>query len=495
MPSAPSGNARRERGEITVPNKTSKSSDWYGWIVTGTVRTRLGAFKFKNGYPAGDATRQLKDALLFNRAVEAYLVQMPAVSWYRVWKGVAEAGAGVPNQVVIWESLMDAATLLLTGNTETVYALCALDLKRDGPVVLDVPPSMLGTVSDLWQRTIADIGVTGVDKGKGGKFLIVPPGYNGSLPDGYFMVKSRTHGVVPGVRGFQVDGRPDRAASLMKGIKVYPLSRAGNPPATTFFNGSHKEVDALFSDTSQFFDDLATMIEREPQDIIPSHERFQLAAIGIEKGKPFRPDAGRRKVLDEAARFAAAIARTNSFASEDPARLVYPDRMWEWGFVGGSATWDSQGYINTDRRAGFAYIAIGMSPAMVEKHVGAGSQYLGTPRDAKGAFLDGGGNYHLHIPPNIPVKNFWSIVAYDADSRSILRNNQPFPSVSTYTGPQANADGSIDVYFGPKAPAGKEKNWIQTVPGKGWFTLFRFYGPLEAFFDKTWKPDDIVEVK
>jgi len=147
--------------------------------------------------------------------------------------------------------------------------------------------------------------------------------------------------------------------------------------------------------------------------------------------------------------------------------------------IGGSASWDSQGYVNTDRRASFAYIAIGMSPAMVEKHIGAGSQYLWTPRDASGAFLDGDNNYRLRIPPNIPVKNFWSIVAYDADSRSILRNNQPFPSVSTYSGPQANSDGAIDVYFGPEAPAGRERNWVQTMPGKGWFVLFRFYGPLD----------------
>jgi hypothetical protein len=295
-----------------------------------------------------------------------------------------------------------------------------------------------------------------------------------------------------GVRGFLVDGKPDNAVTLMKTTRIYPLTKADNPPAMTFLNGSHVEIDTEFTDDARFFDDLAAMIQREPHDIIPSHERFQLAVIGIEKGKPFSPDLARRTTLGEAARFASAIARTNSFASDDEARLAYPDRVWEWAFVGGSATWDSQGYVNTDRRAAFAYIAIGMSPAMVEQHVGAGSQYLWTPRDAGGAFLDGAKSYRLHIPADIPVKNFWSVVAYDADSRSILRNSQSFPSVSTYTNPQTNRDGSIDVYFGPLEP--ESKNWIQTMPGKGWFTLFRFYGPLEAFFDKTWKPDDIVEV-
>ena len=174
---------------------------------------------------------------------------------------------------------------------------------------------------------------------------------------------------------------------------------------------------------------------------------------------------------------------------------MYNDRHWEWAFIGGSASWDSQGYVNTDRRAGFAYIAIGMSPAMVLKIVGGGSQYLWTPRDSNGDFLDGAKNYRLRIPANIPVKNFWSVVVYDAQSRSLLRNGKPFPSISQYTGPQSNSDGSIDIYFGPEAPNGKEKNWIKTVPGKGWFVIMRFYGPLEPFFDKSWKPDDLVEVK
>jgi hypothetical protein len=279
-------------------------------------------------------------------------------------------------------------------------------------------------------------------------------------------------------------------------MKVYPLSTVADPPATTFVDGSRQEIDTIFPDTGQFFVDLAAMIDAEPHEVIPSLERFQLASIGIEKGKPFTPDATRQALLDDAARFGAAIARSNSFDSDDPARLVYPDRAWEWAFIGGSASWDSQGYVNTDRRAAFAYIAIGMSPAMVEKHVGAGSQYLWTPRDATGAFLDGGKRYRLRIPPDIPAKHFWSVVAYDADSRSLLRSDQSFPSISTYTHPRPSAvDQSIDILFGPDAPADADANWIQTVPGKGWFVLFRFYGPLERFFDRTWKPDDIVEVK
>ncbi len=481
--------------QTKISQSTAAAS--HGWFGTQTVKTRLGDFAFKNSYPTADAATQLREALVFNRAVETFLVQMHGVSWYRVWKGIADAGTKTPNQVVLWEDLMDGATLLLTGNCETVYGLCAIDLKRDGPVVIEAPANLLGGISDMWQREVMGIGPTGRDKGRGGKFLLLPPDYNGAVPNQYISAKSQTYGVVLGVRGFQSAGGTAPVVSLMKTSKVYPLSQVANPPPTVFVNGSGKEIDTIFSDSGEYFADLAWLIEHEPHETIPSHERFQLAAIGIEKGKPFTPDAARTALLDEAARFAAAIGRTNSFDSDDPTRLVYPDRAWEWAFIGGSATWDSQGYVNTDRRSSFAYIAIGMSPAMVEKHVGTGSQYLWTPRDASGAFLDGSKRYRLHIPPNIPAKNFWSVVAYDADSRSILRSGQPYPSVSTYTGPNANADGSIDIDFGHDAPAGTgaTTNWIQTTPGKGWFALFRFYGPLDPFFDQTWKPDDIVEVK
>lgn len=478
-----------------MPDGTQTSAaNRYGWIDTETVKSRLGDFPFRNGYPELGTAERLRDALIFNRAVEVYLTQMHGVSWYNVWKGTQAAGDQAPNQLVLWQDLMDSETLLLTGNTETVYGLVALDLARDGPVVIEAPAGLLGGINDLWQTEILGVGPTGADKGQGGRFLLLPPDYDGPIPDGYIVGHSLTTGVMFGVRGFQSPGGGTaHAAELIRGTKVYPLSQAASPPPLTVFNGSRQEVDTLFADDIRYFEDLAWLIETQPHDVVPSHERFMLAAIGIEKGKPFAPDAQRRRTLDEAAHFASAIARTNSFASDDPEALVYPDRKWEWAFVGGSATWDSQGYVNTDRRAGFAYIAIGMSPAMVDKHVGVGSQYLWTPRDGSGKYLDGAKTYRLRLPPDIPAKNFWSVVMYDADSRSIARNGQPFPSVGTYTNPQANPDGSIDVVFGPDRPQ-DGANWIRTVPGKGWFVLLRFYGPLEPFFDKSWKPDDIVAV-
>ena len=236
----------------SVSTKSTAAAD-HGWFGSETVKTRVGDFEFKNNYPAGDASRQLRDALVFNRAVEAYLVQMHGVSWYHVWKGTSEAGPGVLNQMVIWEKLMDAATLLLTGNTETVYGLCAIDLKRDGPVVIEAPAGLLGGISDMWQGEIMGVSQTGRDKGQGGKFLLLPPDHDGVVPDGYMSAKSRTYGVVFGVRGFQSAGGTAHAVALMKTARIYPLSQSNNPPATVFVNGSGKEIDTIFSDTGQYF--------------------------------------------------------------------------------------------------------------------------------------------------------------------------------------------------------------------------------------------------
>ena len=472
---------------------SDKIPDVHGWAGTGSVQTRFGAFEFEGGYPTAESARKLAELLTLNRAVEVFLSLMHGVSWHAVWRGVATAGKGAPNQLVVWESLMDARTLLLTGNTDTVYGMAAIDLKRDGPMVVEIPPMLLGGLSDIWQAEIAGIGPTGVDKGKGGKLLLLPPGYEGPVPDGYLIGHATTYRVVFGVRGFQVEGKTDHAVSLMKSTRLYPLAHADSPPETTFFNGSGQEIDTIFADTVAFFEDLAQIVAYEP-DRLTTEDWFRLAAIGIERNKPFAPDAARKALLAEGATLGGAIARSNSFASTDAARIAVPGRRWEWAFIGGSATWDAQGYVNTDRRAAFAYIAIGMSPAMVEKIVGGGSQYFTVYTDSDGSALDGGRSYSLHYPPDIPVKNFWSVVVYDAASRSQLRNGQRFPSISSYTNPKFNSDGSIDIYFGPKPPLNGSTNWICTVPGKGWFPLLRFYGPLEPFFDHKWQPDDIVRI-
>jgi hypothetical protein len=464
----------RERIHVTTSNA-------HRWIDTGIVRTRLGNFEFRGGYPTEEAARKLGEAHLFSRAIDVYFTQMPAVSWFNVWKTVAATGPGADNQLVIWEALMNAHTLMLSGNFETVHALASLDLRRDGPVVVHVPPLTVGGICDMWQRPIAEIGPTGIDKGSGSRVLLIPPGYEVTPPPEHIAIRCPTFRNSLGVRGFLRHDRANHAVSLMRAIRIYPLSRATRTPQMTFVNASGQVMNTVFCDTECFFDDLAELIEAEPLDVLPPHERFAMAAIGIHKGNPCPPDAARRRLLREAAHAGSALARRNSFASSDAARLVYPDRKWERALLEVCGT-----YVNTDRRAALAYSGIGL--------FGQGSECLWATRDAAGTHLDGSKTYRLVLPAGIPAKDFWSVVAYDALSRSMLRTPQKFPTVSAYTSPDENEDGSTSILIGPR-PLRRQRNWIQTIAGRGWFAQLRLYGPLEPFFAHTWKPGDITEIR
>ncbi len=346
----------------------------------------------------------------------------------------------------------------------------------------------MGFIQDGLQRYLADIGPLGPDQGKGGKFLVLPPDFKGRRRRGYFASPPPTYSVSFAVRGFQVDGKTDEAVALMKQIKIYPLARASSPPPMEFMNGSGKSIDTVFPDNFRFFELLAMLVDEEPGEIFGPLERFQMQSIGIEKGKPFHPDDKTKALLTEAARIGGAMARVNTYRA--PEVFYYSDRKWQGVPDGMTYTFTRDGVPQIDARNNVYYMAAGNSPAMMAKNVGQGSQYLWTYRDAAGEFLQGDKNYRLHVPPKVPVNNFWSVVVYDAISRSELQNGQPLPSVSSYTKPIANADGSIDITFGPNEP--KEKsNWIKTTQGHGWFPIFRFYGPQEAYFDKTWKLPDI----
>jgi hypothetical protein len=478
--------ARVEQGlamPINHPNLCTGVAKAHRWIDTGIVKTRLGNFEFRGGYPTEEAARKLHEAHLIGRAIDVYFTQMPAVSSFNIWKTVAAVGHGSDNQLVIWEELMNAHTLLLSGNFETVHAMASLDLRRDGPVIVHVPATIHGGIWDMWQRPVAAIGPTGIDNGGGGRLLLLPPGCELAPPADCIPIQCPSFRVSVGFRGFLRYARASHAVSLMRALRIYPLSRAGRPRPMTFVNASGPEMDTVFCDTECFFDDLAELVEYEPRDALPPHERFSLATIGIEKGSPYSPDAARRRLLREAAHAGSALARRNSFVSTDPARLVYEDRRWEWAFVGNCATWDSQGYLNTDRRAALAYAGVGMFCNE--------SQCLWATRDAAGAHLDGSRTYRLVLPANIPASDFWSVVVYDAVSRSMLRTPQKFPTVSAYTSPDEDEDGSIGILIGPR-PLRRQRNWIQTIPGRGWFAQLRLYGARYPFFEQTWKPGDIT---
>jgi hypothetical protein len=372
-----------------------------------------------------------------------------------------------------------------------------LDLK-EGPLVIETPPNVLGIIDDFWFRYVGDIGNAGPDQGKGGKFLLLPPGYTGEVPDGYFVMRSKTYGNVFLWRGFIINGSTKPVVEATKKFaKVYLLAEAKNPPPMKFTNVSGKAFNTIHANDFTFFEEVNHVVQEEPNDALDPETLGVLASIGIEKGKPFAPDERMKKILTESAAVGNATARAIVFKSRLKDAYFYPESAWCTPFVGGSHEFLAQpGVRNLDARTMMFYYATFITPAMAKKMVGVGSQYAGAFVDSEGKPLDGSKTYRIHLPPNIPAKNFWSFVIYDNQTRSMLQTDERFPSIgSQKEGIVVNPDTSVDVYFAPTAPAGHEANWVQTVPGKGWNVIFRLYGPLRPWFDKTWKPGEIELVQ
>lgn len=464
-------------------------------LVPDTMETRIGVLDFFDGLPSENTAEKVLDFQNFRRGVDIFLDQMSAASMVALRNGHRELGLTEAHQVAIFEDLMDSKSLWLTANTETVYASTFLDLGKHGPIVIESPPNVLGILDDMWMRYVGDIGNAGPDKGKGGKFVILPPAYQGREPIGYHVFRSRTYGVWLLLRGFLVEGETGPAvANIKKHLRIYPLTKASNPPKMQFSNVSGNAHNTIHANNYHFFEELNSLIQDEHDDAISPEARGRLALLGIVKGRPFKPESRMRETLNEAALMGAATVRTMTFASRDDMIYFYPDddRTWFSPFAIGNHEFMVDNWVHHDARAMFMYNAIGITPAMAVAMPGIGSAYAAACRDSQGEYLDGSKTYKLTLPPNVPAKNFWSVVLYDTQTRSMLQTDARFPSLNSERGGvEQNADGSFDIYFAPRAPEGKEKNWIQTVPGKGVFLILRLYGPLEPWFDKMWRPGDL----
>lgn len=463
-----------------------------GIAAPDKVDTRLGTLGFFDGFPDRETARKLFDNLDFQRAVQAYLLAIPAVS--QVADRNANRALGPVNRTIpIWEELVDSRTVGLTFNDNTVYSWGWVNLAQ-GPLVLEVPPKVLGGINDIWFRWVVDLGITGPDEGRGGRYLLLPPGYAGNVPDGYHVVRSPTFNLWIPWRSFLVDGDPKPGVDLVKKhTKIYPLADAGKPaPELTWVDLSGKPFNIVNPTGYAFWELLDQAVQEEPSESLDPIGLGFYASIGIRKGKPFAPDARMKKILTEAAAVGDATARAIAFHWREKDGYYYAGSRWQLPFVGGYKFESQPGVLDLDAYAFYYFLATGVTPAMEAKMVGRGSQYAWTSRDSKGDALDGGRNYRLHLPPNIPVKDFWSVIVYGNQTRSMIQTDQRFPSVTSQNKALVvNADGSVDVWFGPKAPPGKEANWVQTVPGHGWNTILRLYGPLEPWFDKTWRPGEI----
>jgi hypothetical protein len=500
------------------------------------VETRIGTLEFKDGAPSVETASKVYDTLDFTRALNVFNNSFRGASAYAIRKGFLSIGAE-DNTVVIFPDLMDAKSLFLTANADTVYYMAVVDLSK-GPMVVEQPPKGLGTINDMWFSWVIDIGFPGPDRGEGGKYLLLPPGYDGPLPDGgFFIARAQTTRVLYAARSFLVDNDPKPAVDLIKkSIKIYPytaggvgtsiatalagevrLGRNAAIPETRFVEASGRVMNTIPPNDYSFFEMINENVQQEPAGSYDVELSGQLAAIGIVKGKPFNPDERMKKILTDAAAVGNAAGRALNWRySQAHDWNYYPGSQWGNMLWEGGANFETPppqltkegmfkplpptGARTLDSRTAFYYGYTLDSPGMIMRIPDVGSQYLMGFLDANSEPFDGGKTYKLTLPKDIPARAFWSFTVYDNQTRSMLDTPQRYPRAGSQTYPspaaEANADGSTTIYFAPTQPEGiKRGNWIQTLPGKGWFTILRLYSPLESFFTKAWRPSEIELVK
>jgi hypothetical protein len=465
---------------------------------TQTTDTRFGKLNFERGYPTDETTKKVFDEMDYQRAVQAYLWSYPVVSFESIRLGVKRDLGVDHNEFIIADKLADAKGIWLTANDSTVYALTNIDLGKHGPMVVDVPPgAIVGLIDDFWQRAITDLGLPGPDKDKGGKFLLLPPGYKGEVPaTGYHVLRGTMNNYNVMVRSIAVKGDFGPAVQVVSKMNVYPWSERSKPKAARFVSFSGKVVDTLPPAGIEYWARLSAFINNNP---VHERDRFFMAMLkplGIEKGKPFAPNVRQKAILEEAARAGDAMGRVMLFEGEQRIAKAnaFAGTQWNW-VVLNSTNGESEHYSQLDERLHYTYGAIYTSPFIGSKKPGPGSEYVQAFKDKDGKRLDGGKSYRLRVPANVPAVSFWSLTLYDTATRSMIQNPSGDAAHSSYDKLKANADGSIDLYFGPKAPAGQESNWTETVPGKGFYPMFRFYTPKPGVFDGTWKLPDVELVK
>lgn len=476
--------------EVPIMKMTTEIPD--GVTTPDNIQTRVGELNFFDGVPDVESAQKVYNLLDFTHAYQTFLDGTKIASMDAIRKGILEFGPA-NKTAVLFEGLMDSKSLFLTANTTSVYMFSWLEMS-DEPMVIETPPNVLGFINDHWFRYVTDFGNLGPDEGKGGKFLVLPPGYEGDVPEGYHVTRTSTYGNWVIWRGYQKDGSTADAINNTKELfRIYPLSQADAPPEMTFVDASGKLFNTIHRMDENIYNEINDVVQAEPLMGENPELLGHLAAIGIVKGQPFEPDERMQSILKAAASAGSVTVKTVISKPRDERFYWYPgESNWLTAFPGGAYTWELDGVSLPDIRAAFHFYATGITPAMALKKVGKGSQYAFTYLDSNGNPLDGAKTYKVNVPKDVPAKDFWSFTLYDNQTRSMLQTDAQFPAIgSNDTGVVLNEDGSYDIYFAPEAPEGRESNWVQTVPGKGWNTIFRLYGPLESWFDQTWRPGEI----
>jgi hypothetical protein len=478
----------------------------------------LSNLPFEQNRPTPDTAKTLMDELTFQQATQAYLWAMPLINTLGMKFGSEEVfGAGY-NILPVWKERLDPKTLVTTPNSDVLYAMGYVDMGETGPIVFEAPPNLQGILLDFWQRPIpvdggkffGDVGLPGPDAGKGGKFLVLPPGYSGDVPTGYYVYRSGTNNLFIFLRAFYQDPKDlSPAVALMEQAKIYPLNlpEAERKPMK-FPNASGVAANMLPRSDATAFDRLKWLADREGRNLASDDGLGLLANVGIVAGRPFEPDTQTRKILNAAAKTAYKTSRVIGGMSEIGGRdlTVWQDRKWvnpinNVSEPGSDKTID---LAWRNKKAGFTEIEpriwmftdyYSISPGMVSLTPGKGAFYAIAFKDADGRPLSGDVSYKLRLPPDVPAKLFWSLTLYEAENASGLATDaRRFPSLGSRDNPVQNADGTTDLFIGPKAPDGREANWLATAPGRGFFAILRLYGPGERAVDYSWKPSDIERV-
>jgi hypothetical protein len=441
---------------------------------------------------------ELAERMIQRRGIEAMIWGMPVVNFDLMYQAMTRV-KGSFNQIVYWSRLPSWKNQTLTPNPDSIYLMPFINTKDVGPVVLEIPPAregtIVGSVMDCWQAALEDVGPAGVDKGEGGKYLILPPKYKKDVPDGYIAMPSNNYQGYALLRSILRSGSNAdiaKAVDYGKQIKLYPLSQVAKPLPTVFVDAIDTVFDSTIPYDLHFFRSLDRMVQCEPWLERDKVMIEQLKSIGIEKGKPFLPDVKTQEMLKEAAAEARIWLDMQYEAVFSPS--YYEGSRWAVpasqevleGLQTQFANPDSYPVDGRGITYSFAFFSA--------KHLGAGQFYLMAIKDKQGRSFDGSGTYRLTVPANAPVTQYWSATAYDRATHALIRN-MPYSSRSSQTpGIRKSADGSVEVYFGPKAPVGHESNWIPTNPAGKFEVLFRFYGPQKPLFDKTWRLSDIEQV-
>jgi hypothetical protein len=457
-------------------------------LIPERVETRIGTLEFThdfaNGYPTDATVEKLYDERDFQRACQAYLWSLPAVSFTSWQRGVIK-GLGARNGQIVSILSYEARRGILTANATTPYYLAFADLSS-GPLVFHMPASgVQGGITDAWQKNLPDSEAPA-------KYLLLAPRMK--MPDdvaGYAVRHSPTFNIFIGVR--LTDADPERAKEALAHLQMYPYTQRDHPPKMEILDAGTKAWNGRPPHGMEYWERLDDVIQREPLNPRDAFFHAMLRPLGLEKGKPFKPDERQTKVLTDAAFVGEAMAKANTADRRFAGVKYRPDAHWDFALQldadNPSAFWNL-----LDERASWFYEAVGAGPAMAPKRPGPSSAYLGAYKDKAGRWLDGGTSYRLRVPPDPPIKLFWSVTVYDVDTRALILNEEKIADRSSRMDLRSNEDGSVDIYCGPKAPAGFEKNWIPTVPGKNWFAYFRFYQPTEAYFDRLWPLPDFEPV-